>query len=215
MTKLYVIRHGSRVDHEDRSWGKTAARPHDAPISEKGWDQARRTGHYLRDKGITAVYASPFIRTIQTATAICDALDLPIFVEGGLSEWLNPKWHDYTDGCLPLSDLMPDYPRLDWAYQPLVRPRYPETDEEIAMRRYCYTARQLHATAVANKSGNIALISHGFCVYSLAKELAKDTSNKKEQNCAINLFEKKLSGWKLTFSTTNHLKHTDKNVEFV
>ena len=90
MTKLYVIRHGSRVDHEDRSWGKTAERPHDPPISEKGWRQARQTGRYLQDKGITAVFASPFIRTIQTATAICDALDLPIFVEGGLSDWLNP-----------------------------------------------------------------------------------------------------------------------------
>jgi len=110
---------------------------------------------------------------------------------------------------------MSEYPRLDWQYQSLVRPRFPETAEEIAMSRYIYTARQLHATAVDAKMGNIALISHGFCVYSLAKGLAKDTNNKKEQNCAINLFEKKLTGWKLTFSTTAHLQQRDDKVEFI
>ncbi len=213
MTKLYLIRHGSRVDHEDRSWGKTAERPHDPPISEKGWKQARLTAQFLRDREISAVYASPFLRTIQTATPICEALDLPMFIEGGLSEWLNPRWHDYSAGCLSPAQLKADYPRIDLGYQSLIMPRYPEKEETV-IDRYTYTAKQLYSEA-EKRGGDIILISHGFSVYSLATFLANVVKRKKEHYCGINIFEHKISKWHLTFSSTDHLDQPEDSVDFI
>jgi broad specificity phosphatase PhoE len=51
----------------------------------------------LKKEKIAHIFASPFLRTVQTANAVAEMLNLPIKLETGLSEWLNPVWGKVTE----------------------------------------------------------------------------------------------------------------------
>ena len=69
---VWVVRHGERIDAVEKGWKKTAARPHDPPLTPTGFEQAAATGRALRDHRLDAIYTSPFLRCVQTATAIAE-----------------------------------------------------------------------------------------------------------------------------------------------
>ena len=50
----------------------------DTPLSETGLQQAQTLAERLRDAGITAIYTSKTVRTIQTAEPLAKKLGLPI-----------------------------------------------------------------------------------------------------------------------------------------
>eukprot|EP00659_Diplonema_papillatum_P016527 gene16527-25352_t len=101
-----VTRHGERVDYVDtEAWlssEKGKARPWDPPLTERGVEQSKRLGgrivEELKKHGlppVTAVYASPFTRTLQTAHHAVDAMghkNLSIHPEVGLVEALVEDW---------------------------------------------------------------------------------------------------------------------------
>ncbi|HEY9706683.1 MAG TPA: histidine phosphatase family protein, partial [Oculatellaceae cyanobacterium] len=89
---VWIARHGNRLDFVNPEWFNTAERPYDPPLSEDGLIQAKQLGQRLVGEGIIHIFASPFLRTVQTANQVADALDLPIKLEFGLCEWLNPAW---------------------------------------------------------------------------------------------------------------------------
>ena len=61
------MRHAERLDDTT-----------DAPLSADGAARAARLGRMLRDAGITAVFATQYRRTIDTARPLADALGLPV-----------------------------------------------------------------------------------------------------------------------------------------
>ena len=67
MRTVWLVRHGNRQDFVDRSWRETAARPHDPPLSADGREQARETGRFLAGEPIDHLFASPFLRAVETA----------------------------------------------------------------------------------------------------------------------------------------------------
>ena len=77
--KLALVRHGRR-DEED------ATRPHDPPLREDGWLQARAVARLLTAEGVTRVVSSPLLRAHQTAQPLADRLRLPIDVVEGWAE---------------------------------------------------------------------------------------------------------------------------------
>ena len=92
---IWLVRHGERVDAVDKSWKKSAARPHDPPLTPLGLQQAAAMGRALRGHRLDAIYSSPFLRCMQTATAIAEAIGpgAPLIrVEPGLGEWLFNRW---------------------------------------------------------------------------------------------------------------------------
>ena len=79
-TRIFLVRHAEREDHARPAWAAHASRPHDSPLSEEGFDQARCTGEYLR--GLTEgqtlyVRCSPLVRTVQTAACLTAAMGVP------------------------------------------------------------------------------------------------------------------------------------------
>ena len=74
--RIWIIRHGNREDFQNPGWAKTAQRPFDPALSPDGETQAKEVGRRLQDEPIHCVFASPFLRTIQTASHIAEALDL-------------------------------------------------------------------------------------------------------------------------------------------
>jgi probable phosphoglycerate mutase len=79
---LYMIRHGE-------SGGNAGSDHSDDPgLTERGWAQAHLVAQALVGEGITALYASPLTRSLETASEIKAALGLKVNVWPDIAE----KW---------------------------------------------------------------------------------------------------------------------------
>ena len=91
-TRVFLVRHGSTVlTAEDRFAGAT-----DVPLADEGREQARRLSLRLSGEKISAVYASPMGRTVETARIISAPHNLEIFKRDGLREISHGHWEQMT-----------------------------------------------------------------------------------------------------------------------
>jgi broad specificity phosphatase PhoE len=87
-TRLYLIRHGAtQLSAEDRFAGAV-----DVLLSDIGREQARRLGARLSAERITAVYASPMQRTVETAALIAAPHQLQVEPVTDLREISHGRW---------------------------------------------------------------------------------------------------------------------------
>ncbi|MFQ3679102.1 MAG: histidine phosphatase family protein [Pseudanabaenaceae cyanobacterium] len=143
MSQLWIARHANRQDFVDPRWLETADRPYDPPLSADGWEQARALAQRLAAAPIRYLYASPFLRTVQTAAAIAEVLGLPIRLEPGLGEWLHPDWMPAAPARLSSEALAAQFP-IDLTYQSPATSVYPETETDL-LARTAATAQRLAA----------------------------------------------------------------------
>ncbi|MGQ9865629.1 MAG: histidine phosphatase family protein [Pseudanabaenaceae cyanobacterium] len=143
MPQLWIARHANRQDFVDPRWFETADRPYDPPLAADGWEQARALAQRLAAAPIQRIYASPFLRTVQTAAAIAAVLGLPIRLEPGLGEWLHPDWMPAAPARLSPAALAAQFP-IDLAYSSPTHPVYPETEADL-LSRTRVTAQRLAA----------------------------------------------------------------------
>ena len=78
---VFILRHGERLDHMDKSWASDNYRAHDSPLTPAGVQQAYDAGEniclrlkQLQHTGKITVYVSPLLRTGQTAKAVLEQL---------------------------------------------------------------------------------------------------------------------------------------------
>lgn len=64
---IYVVRHAERVDDA-----------RDSVLSADGWARAARLADMLRDAGVTAIFATTYQRTIDTARPLASRLGLQV-----------------------------------------------------------------------------------------------------------------------------------------
>ncbi|KAL1924464.1 uncharacterized protein VTP21DRAFT_4118 [Calcarisporiella thermophila] len=125
---LYIVRHGERIDHVDKTWlDPNPIGIHDPPLTARGQQQSRHTGRFISDliKERSAsghcttdiiVYTSPFLRCVQTALdmsiGLCEKMkeeaaengsSVRVRLEPGLCEWLA---EDYFDEVQTTADRM-------------------------------------------------------------------------------------------------------------
>ena len=93
MTKIFLMRHGFRMDDPRNPEGKIlpTGRPLDPDISAIGVGQAAETAELLKNEGLHLIYASPFLRTVHTAAVIAEKLNLKIRLEWGVGEHFVPQ----------------------------------------------------------------------------------------------------------------------------
>ncbi len=92
VTRLHLIRHGSTtLSAEDRFAGAV-----DVPLSDEGRAQARRLGERLAATKLSAVYASPMSRTVETARLVGAPQELEPRLESGLREIAHGHWESLT-----------------------------------------------------------------------------------------------------------------------
>lgn len=91
-TRVYLVRHGAtELTDEDRFAGAI-----DVKLSDEGRDQARRLGLRLDGEPISAAYASPMVRTMDTAALIVASHGLPITPVDGIREIAHGRWERKT-----------------------------------------------------------------------------------------------------------------------
>jgi probable phosphoglycerate mutase len=91
-TRIFLIRHGATVlSAEDRFAGAT-----DVALSDEGRQQVRRLAARLHSQSITAVYASPMGRTIETAQILAEPHGLEVLPRDGLREISHGHWEQMT-----------------------------------------------------------------------------------------------------------------------
>ena len=209
---VWIARHGNRLDFVNPEWFNTAERRYDPPLSDDGLVQAQQLGQRLVGEGITHIFASPFLRTVQTAILVAEILDLTIKVESGLSEWLNPHWMTAMPETLSLVELAEIFPRIDLSYTSRVTANYPETREQV-LKRAGKTAKLL-ATEFAE---NILLVGHGASVLGMTMGLL-DVTVEPEINAALCCLVKLVGDgqeWVMELNgDVSHLNQVEKAIRF-
>lgn len=209
---IWIARHANRLDFVNPDWFLTAERRYDPPLSDDGIVQASQLAQRLKQENIKAIFSSPFLRTIQTANQVAEVLNLPIKLESGLSEWLNPQWMSETPEKMPMEDLIGLFPRIDTNYISRVIAQYPEIGE-TAFLRAGETARKL----TEEFSEDILLVGHGASVLGatmgLVGEVAKTKIN--AALCCLIKVVRLAPHWVLELNgDTSHLAQVEEVIRF-
>ncbi len=165
--RLYLVRHGQRIDTVDKNWHTPGTDPHDPYLSDRGHWQAARLAERLRDEPIDVMLASPYTRTLQTAQHIASALDLPFFIEAGVGEWQAKNLMQQPPELGDLAERAAHYSYANLTHAALHQPTYPESKQDVEMR-YAQTIRDL----LALYPGNLLLVAHGKLVTAGAAALS-------------------------------------------
>lgn len=90
---LYLVRHGTTtMNVENRYRGRR-----DVPLDAQGWADAVEAARQLSTAGLTAVYAGPLRRTINTAQVIADECRIPdVRILHGLVNLDYGEWEGMT-----------------------------------------------------------------------------------------------------------------------
>lgn len=87
-TRVFLVRHGATVlSAEDRFAGAV-----DVLLSDEGRDQARRLGSRLANEELSAVYASPMKRTMETASLASQSHGLTVQPIDAIREIAHGRW---------------------------------------------------------------------------------------------------------------------------
>lgn len=213
MTQIvWLARHANRLDFVNPEWFNTAERPYDPPISDDGFIQAQQLAQRLKQEKIKHIFASPFLRTVQTANEVAQVLDLPIKLESGLSEWLNPAWMPKMPERLSTEALAQMFPKIDISYTSRVMAEYPET-KEVVLERSGKTARIL----ADEFPEDILLVGHGASVLGATMGLVGATAQTEVNAvlCCLVKIVRQDREWVMELNgDTSHLSSSEKVIRF-
>ena len=201
---ILIVRHGQRRDTVDESWSTVADRVHDPPLTELGRWAAWRVGRRFASATdtIDAVYASPFLRTVETAAEITDELGTSFRLEPGLGEHRNPAWFDTEPEIRSPEALATRFDDISLDHDPLVAPSFPETHTD-AMERIGETVRRL----VETETGTLLLVGHGATVGGAVHGLIGDAAVVETPLCGVTQLESMGERWRL--QATGDVTHLD------
>ncbi len=180
MRELYVVRHGESMANIERRFDAT---PPGAPLTELGLRQAERVAVWLAEQGArpSAVYASPFLRTQQTARPFALAAGARIEICEELCEVRVGLW----DGRSSLT-MTDDAHYLRWRDQPEIAPPGGETLADVFERVSGLIGRLL---ASSPQGEPIVLFTHQHALRAILSDLGRlrgdDGTLVSAPNCAI------------------------------
>lgn len=199
-TMVWLVRHGQRAD-VDPAWQPRRCHHTEVPLSSLGEAQAAATGARLAREGLAAMVASPYLRAVQTADAIARAAGLCVGIERGAMEWQNPAWFPSRPPLESPRALAARFAAIDPSYRSLVRPRWPETLEQVRARM-ARTIRRL----VAAFEGPLLVVGHGATVLHMAQALLGASAAVETRLCAPVGLRWANGRWRLTTNgATDHL----------
>ncbi|KAG2120964.1 histidine phosphatase superfamily [Suillus discolor] len=211
---IYIARHGFRLNWMNTNWKSPTGLPRDPPLAAYGEVQAQELAdHFLalpEEKRPTIILSSPYYRCLQTSKPTSQVLEVPIYVEHGLSEWYSPVAPGTGLHPRPSSaTVMQTYfSEIDPSWSSIWYPTRRGEDVEALHER----ANGKHALAVKHK--NILLVSHAATVIVLCRALlAQPDLPLRVGCCSISEFSRKpnasgvLGAWEAKYlASGSHLK---------
>jgi len=222
--KIYIVRHGFRVNWVTTNWTSPTGLPKDPPLAAYGEEQAKEVAEFIlslpKDKRPTAIFSSPYYRCLQTSQPMVQALDLPLYVEHGLGEWYAPVapgtgLHPRPASASVLKQWFPEIDPAGWSttWYP---PRRGEGVEEIHDRADGYLSVFVpYLERVCPQHKVIMLVSHAGTIIALVRGLLGDRSLPIRVGCcSLTEFARKegkdwkvIGGWDVKkFADGTHLK---------
>jgi probable phosphoglycerate mutase len=199
--RVYLIRHGAtELSAEDRFAGAI-----DVKLSDEGRDQARRLGERLANEPISAVYASPMQRTVDTARLIAEPHELSVTTVDGIREIDHGRWEGKTRAEVE-KEFPEEYGRYE--HDPFTfSPQGGESGLKV-------TARALPALmdlVERHDDGRIIVVSHKATIRLILSSILgfdprKYRDRLDQSPCALNILDfKHLTHARLTlFNDTSH-----------
>lgn len=184
MTTIYIVRHG---EYENPQYLYPGSLP-GYPLSERGKAQVESLGVFLQGKSITLIYASPVLRTKQTAEILSSALSLPVTYDDRLLEV-----HTWLDG-VPMKQF--DDTNGELSYMPENLKKGAESMGEVADRMYGFIEekRKQHEGKV------VLIVTHGDPMrFGVMKYMGLPITFEASRSVAIPL----AGGYKLVFEGSN------------
>lgn len=194
MAKIWLVRHGNRLDFVQPEWFITAKFKYDPPLCNAGLIQAQETAIRLSKEKVNHIFVSPYQRTLQTAIGMAIAHNLPLNIEAGLGEWENPDWMK-TKPQLTDKKIIGIEPLINQKYVSLVQPNYPEMQTEMWAR-----AKKITQLVLKNYVGNILIVGHKEPLMGCAIALLNHKPNFNFDVCGITEFSKEGDRWICTLA---------------
>lgn len=188
---IWVARHGTREDFLDPTWRLRAKRPFDPALSRSGHQQAQELAHRLQDQPVDLIFASPFYRTLQTASYSASTLGLSLRPEWGIAEHLL-ELNDDPD-IITSAEAVVEFPHLDQQHVSVLRPTYPESTE-VACGRAATAVRVL---ADQYSGQNLLFVSHATIVVGIVRQLANIQRRINVPVCSLFELRRQAAGWEL------------------
>lgn len=99
--RLFLVRHGeTEWNKEEIFRGKK-----DIPLNERGREQARKTGIFLKNFKIEKIYSSPLLRAKETASILSELSGAPVFL---MDEFIDIDFGVWEG--LPLEEVKKEFP---------------------------------------------------------------------------------------------------------
>jgi broad specificity phosphatase PhoE len=209
---VWIARHGNRIDFVNPEWFNTAQRRYDPHLSDDGIIQAQQLAKRLSSENITHIFASPFLRTVQTAYSVAEILDLPLKLDWGLCEWLNVEWMSEQPETLSVETLVQQFPRIDQTHITPVT-KYPETRQDCLSR----TGEAARRLVASYPDKDLLFVGHGLSVLGTAMGLVPSltASEITASLCCLVKLVRNGSDWTVElFGDTSHLSNTETTVRF-
>ena len=206
---LWIARHGNRQDFVDPHWPQSAQRPYDPGLSPDGVVQAQELAQRLAGEKIAHIFASPFLRTVETAHQVAAVLNLPIKIEPGLGEWLDSGFPSMPE-TLSMPALAQRFPEIDLSYTPHVLLQHPESPQALR-ERVSKTLQYLSATFPED----ILIVSHGSPILNMAKGLVGESTEVHASLCCLVKLVRQGPAWRMELNgDTTHLSQSETVVRF-
>ncbi|WKX92729.1 hypothetical protein Q1695_010622 [Nippostrongylus brasiliensis] len=159
---VWVVRHAEREDNINRNWrkepGASGLASDNSLLSERGRSQAKECATRFRKINIAHVFASPFDRTIETASIIVADKNLLVKPEPGLCEAL--YLCEKPPGFWEPEKLKEKFPLVDTDYIPVyskhTMPKEGFGDDACVPR-----VRNTLNRITEKYDGDLLLVSHG------------------------------------------------------
>ena len=164
--RLFVIRHGQGLNNIGK------ADIPDCVLSSLGERQVRRIPAFFRKMRVDRIFCSPLMRTIQTATPLAEAKDLPIVLVPEMAEHFNgsrPHYGTYAwESCGSITAKHPRTQFID-RHDPQLAwwPKWPESLKQVDRRVLRFFRQDLKPLLATGK--NIVVVGHGASTASLKR----------------------------------------------
>jgi probable phosphoglycerate mutase len=150
ITRILLARHGATtLSLEDRFAGSS-----DVPLSDEGFEQARRLGERLKGEPIAAVYCSDMHRAMHTAEAIAQPHGLELITRPALREVDHGQWEGLVHEDVE-QRFAEEYKR--WDQDPLLSP---PPGGESGLRVLARAMTELAAIVNHHPAQTVCVVAH-------------------------------------------------------